>query len=461
MRPSRPALAALARLAALVSRASRRLLAAIALLTVPLQAQDAGRESLGSQAPDSLSLRALHEAAMARDPRAAVPELLRASRDLRDQVIAGDRFARPLLASQLTHQSDVTALPIRLPGSDVPTPPFTRYQVALELDQPLYDAGAVQARRAIERARSTEAEADLHSRRYGVTTEVDAAVFTLLLQQVQRDVLRESRAVIERRLEEARLGVREGVVLPRDTSLLLAERLQVDEQLGVVAARTRVAREQLRALTGREITGDVAVAEVLPPADGSAPMATLERTPRTRPEFARFEATRARLAEEARATAVEARPRVSAFVQAGVGQPGLNQLRPDADAFYLGGVRVSWRPLAGRDAHRNAEALRLQQRIVAQEEQAFAEQLARVVLADRAEIDRLDTLAARDAERIAARAEVERVARLELDEGLITTADWIKAYAELAEARLVARRHEVERAYALARLHTTLALPLP
>jgi outer membrane protein TolC len=267
--------------------------------------------------------------------------------------------------------------------------------------------------------------------------------------------------VLDRRIEETRLRVREGSALARDTSLLVAERLRVDEQLDAIETRHRVARAQLQALTGRDVSADVTVPAVLTLDRLGAPAALTAATPRTRPEFARFEATRARLAREVRASAVDGRPRVSAFLQAGVGRPGLNQLRPDADAFYLGGVRVSWRPLAHRDASRNAEILRLQQRITDLEEQAFADQLGRAVLAEVAEIERLDALAARDSALIANRADIERVARLELDEGLITTAQWITAQADLADARIAARRHEVERAYAWARLHTTLALPLP
>jgi outer membrane protein TolC len=411
-------------------------------------------------AQDTVSLRALHEAAMARDARAGARDLLHTASRLRDQVIAGDRYARPLLAGQLTHQSDVTALPVRLPGSDVPTPPFTRYQAVLELDQPLYDAGAVRARRSVERARTTEADADVQARLYGVTAEVNAALFTLLLQQAQEDALAETLAVFDAQLAEARVRVAEGAALARDTSLLVAERLRMEEQRELLRTRRNVARAQLRSLTGR----DVGERPALPALDAfaAARPATLgDDTPRTRPEFGRFEATRARLAEEVRATAVESRPRVSAFVQGGFGRPGLNQLRPDTDAFYLAGVRVAWRPLANRDAERSAEALRVQQRLIDLEAQAFADQLTRVVLADLADIERLDALVGSDRAQLAARAEVARVAQLELDEGIITTAQWITPQAELADARLAAARHDVERAYAWARLYTTLALPLP
>lgn len=417
---------------------------------------------LRQSAADTLSLRALHEAAIARDARAGAAALVRQQGELRDRVIASDRIAQPQLNAQATHQSDVTALPLRIPGSDIPTPPFTRYQLTLDLDQPLYDAGSVTARRAVERRRTDESEAELRTRLYGLTFEVNAAVFTLLLQQEQREELLAVQHALELRLAETRLRVREGAALGRDTSALLAERLRVDELLDAVASRRTAAASQLASLTGHTVraTGTVAVPDVL-----SAPRAAVSgnaaTTVRARPEFARFEATRARLAEEVAATAVDGRPRVSAFVQAGVGQPGLNQLRPDADAFYIAGVRAAWRPFASRDADRRAEQLRVQQRITDLEEKAFAELLARAATTDSAEIERLTALAERDAQVIAVRAEIERVARLELDEGLTTTAQWIATQTDLAEARIAARRHTVELALAWARLHTTLGLPLP
>lgn len=430
----------------------RRTVALALLLATTLPAQTTDR--------DTVSLRDLHAAAIARDPRTGSSVLMRAASARRDEVIARDRFADPVVGGQLTHQSDVTAVPIRLPGSDIPAPPFTRYQLTLELDQPLYDAGAVTARRAVERARTDEADADLHTRLYGLTAEVNAAVFTLLLQQAQDDALRETDAVLVQRLSEARVRVREGAALARDTSLLVAERLRLDEQRAVVASRQQVARRQLRALTGRELPGRIAL-PTLQSLDAIDRASRDHAIPRTRPEFTRFEATRVRLAEEVRASAVEGRPRVSAFLQTGLGRPGLNQLRPDTDAYYLAGVRVSWRPFARRNVHDNTEALRAQQRITQLEEQAFAEQLARATLSDISELERLEAQVQRDSALVQARTEVARVARLELDEGTITTAQWITAHAELTDARLAAERHHVERVWAWARLYTTLGLPLP
>ncbi len=407
------------------------------------------------RAQPTLSLSQLHADAIARDARSQTPGLLRAASALRDRIIATDRIAQPQLNAQATHQSDVTEVPIRIPGSNIPTPPYSRYQLTLELDQPLYDAGAVAARRAVERGRLGEAESDVAMQLYRLRFDVNAAVFAALLQQEQLDALDATRTQLDQRMREASARVLEGSALARDTSAIRAEQLRLDEARADVSSRHRAALRVLSQLTGRTFDPNARL-EVpeIPVADSSAFV-------NGRPEFARYDATRHRLELEARAAAVDARPRVSAFVQAGVGQPGLNQLQPDADAFYLAGIRATWRPLARHDAQRRAEQARLQQRVTDLEERAFAESLERATTADREEIATLEQTRSRDRELIAVREHIERVARLEFEEGVVAASVWVAAQSDLLAARIAERRHLIELAYARARLLTTLGVPLP
>ncbi len=423
-----------------------------------------------ARAQEILSLSQLHAAAIARDARSRTPALLREASALRDRVIATDRFAQPQLNAQATHQSDVTELPIRIPGSSIPTPPYSRYQLTLDLDQPLYDAGAVKSRRALERGRLGEAESDVTQQLYRLRFDVNAAVFTALLQQEQLDALDATRMLLDQRMVEAVTRVREGAALARDTSIIRAELLRLDEARADVASRYRAALRTLASLTGRAF--DPAVRLRVPDIPANVPVVTpvedslgasshAPSRQRNRPEFARFDATRARLELEGRAAAVEARPRVSAFVQAGVGQPGLNQLRPDADAFYVAGIRAAWRPFARADADRRAEQARLQQRLTDLEERAFVDALERATIAEREEISTLEDAQSRDRELISAREQIEQIARLEFEEGTTTAAAWISTQSDLLAARIAARRHLVELAYARVRLLTTLGVSLP
>ncbi len=428
---------------ALYRRAARFVLAVLFVLP-----------SLAVRAQDTVSLQQLYVDAMSRDARSQTTALLRSSFALRDRVLATDRFAQPQLNAQTTHQSDVTEVPIRIPGSNIPTPPYTRYQLTLDLDQPLYDAGAVAARRAIERGRLGEAESDVALQLYRLRFDVNAALFSALLQQEQLDAIDATRTVVDERMREATARVKEGSALARDTNTIRAELLRLEEARAEVIARHRSALRVLSSLTGRSFDPAVRLAAPIVRA-GPAVMTT------QRPEYARFDATRNRLELEARAAAVDARPRISAFVQAGVGQPGLNQLRPDTDAFYLAGVRATWRPLARHDAGRRAEQARVQQRITDLEERAFSESLERGTYADREEISSLEAALVRDALLVRVREDIERVARLEFEEGAVTAAVWVAAQSDLLSAQIAARRHNVELAYARVRLLTTLGAPLP
>ena len=325
----------------------------------------------------------------------------------------------------------------------------------------------MRARRAVERARLSEATTDVGTQLYRLTQEVNAALFTALLMQERLVELDVTRDELDQRLREAQARVREGSAVSRDTSAIVAERYRLEESRAEVDAKRRAAIETLAELTGRMLDPAArldlaAVTAALPETrtllDDPAALRTRALAERSRPEFARFDATRARLDEEARALEVENRPRLSAFVQGGVGRPGLNQLQSDTDPFYITGLRASWRPFERGKVRQREEQLRLQQRMTDLEERAFADALDRATANDRAEIARLEAARPRDDALVAARADVERVARVQYEEGAATAVTWISARSDLLEARLQLRRHAVELEYARARLLTTLGV---
>jgi outer membrane protein TolC len=147
---------------------------------------------------------------------------------------------------------------------------------------------------------------------------------------------------------------------------------------------------------------------------------------------------------------------LSAFGQAGVGLPGLDQFRSTSDLFWQAGIRLQWRPWSWNSANRNAAALRMQQRAVEQDEQALARSLAREVVIHQEEITRLLAALSEDKRVVDLRTEIERQARAQHEEGTITTADYVETRTNVLEARLLLQRHRVELARARATLRITL-----
>jgi outer membrane protein TolC len=294
---------------------------------------------------------------------------------------------------------------------------------------------------------------------YELRSEVNSAFYSAFLLDKQAHEFDALVVDLDARLAAVRARVDAGTALGRDAAEIEAELVRAQLRRDEARASRRAALAILSDLVGASI--DTAAVLALP---DQAPELTAPSDPaalaalRQRPEFEQLRLSRLRLDREAEATSVENRPRLFAFGQAGVGLPGLDQFKRSSDAFWQAGLRVEWRPWTWRSAGRTAEALRVEQDVLATEEAALGRQLARAVATDLEDISRLKATLADDERIVALRTEVERQARAQYDEGTITTPDYVEARTDVLEARLQLDRHRVELAQARSRYLTTLGL---
>ncbi len=410
-----------------------------------------------AQAQDTLHLVELQEAALRDDPRAGEFDLLRSATDLRMAVLGSERLPQLTVSGWASHQSDITNPGARIPGAAFPDLPRDRWESTLDVQQLLYDGGSISRRREVERARHTESAAAVSVALYGLRSEVNTAFFSAFLLQQQAAEYNALITDLDARLASVRARVEAGTALSRDAAEVSAERIRAMLQRDEAQAARRASLAVLADLIGRPI--DTTAVLRLPAGESEEIEPLARSTPsalRLRPEFERFRQTRVRLEREAQATSTMNRPRLSAFGQAGVGLPGLDQFRTTSDAFWRAGLKVEWQPWTWHSAGRTATALRLEQEVLEREEQAFARALGRQVASQLEEIARLAAALQEDARVVELRAEVERQARLQHDEGVITAADYVETRTDVLEARLTLQRHRVELARARASYLTTL-----
>jgi outer membrane protein TolC len=412
-----------------------------------------------AHAQDTLHLERLQDAALASDPRAGQRGLLRSVTEQRVAAINTERLPQLEVNGFASHQSDVTRPNLGIAGIVVPDLPKDRWQTTLDLTQRLYDGGELARRRELEEARHAESQAGVTVALYGLRAEVNSAFFSAFLLGKRAAEYEALVADLDARLAAVRARVEAGAALTREAAEIEAERVRATLQRGEAQASRRAALAILADLVGRPI--DTSAVLVLPSAEPEATEGaegTEAAALRRRPEFDQLRQSRLRLDREAAYTTVENRPRLFAFGQAGVGLPGLDGFRTSSDAFWQAGVRVEWRPWTWRSAQRKAAAFRLQQDVLATEEQALGRRFARAVAADLEEIGRLKQALADDERVVALRTEIERQARAQLDEGAVTAADYVDTRTDVLEARLTLEQHRVELAQARASYLTTLGI---
>ncbi|HXF23725.1 MAG TPA: TolC family protein [Gemmatimonadaceae bacterium] len=426
--------------------------AAIAICAAPvmLHAQQ-------SSARDSLRLGDLQNRAVQHDPRTRQLDLLSSQSALRMQDIDASRLPTIGANAQGQYQSQVVTLPLQLPnGLSLPVPAHDTYDAHVGAQQPIYDP-TVSARRGVERAQLAASEAGVQASTFALRQNVNDAYFSALLQQAQRAEQESAITDLEARRKVAASRVAQGSALPSETDMLDAELLRRRQAVAQLAASRDAALVVLSDLTGQQITSaDVLVLPELGAAVARARQSV--DTLRARPEYEQFARTRDVLAQQQVSLGAADLPRVSAFGRAGYGRPGLNPLAQEFSNYWLAGVQVEWTPWNWGATRRDREVLALQREIVATNEAAFTQSVARAIAHDVASIDQLAQTLVDDDTIVALREKILRETGFRFSEGVITSAGYVDRETDLLDARLSRATHRVQLAQARANFLTSLGL---
>jgi outer membrane protein TolC len=439
---------------------------ALAFIALSLAATSRAQQTTPSWSGprDSIRLSALVQQATASDPRQRQFQLSATASALRIQTIDADRKPVLDLSAYAQYQSSVTTIVAPAPVRDLnipfPTPPHDTYDAHLNAQQPLVTP-TVAPRRAAERAQLAETQAELRVTLFAVRQEVDDAFFAALLAQEREAQIIVTIADLEARLRETAIRQHEGTALPGDTAAIAATILQRRQDLAQTHADRSSALTRLSELVRSPISDSVSL--VMPDLAAVVASAKAKTTSevRTRPEFAQFDATRARLAAEEAVASAKDRPNVYAFGRVGYGRPGLNMLSTNFQPYFIGGLQFDWKPWTWGTTTRDRQELELERRITTTNEQAFSDQIGRGVQPFLATMTRLDTTIALDDRIVALRVEIERETAAKLREGVVTASEFVDRSTDLLAARLASAQHRVELAQARANYLTTLGLEIP
>jgi outer membrane protein TolC len=409
--------------------------------------------------PDTLRLAVLHQQAVAGDPRQRQFLLLSRQTDLRLENLSDQRLPILTVEAGAQYQSDVFSIGnVVGGGTTFPLIPKDTYDGRISVEQPIIDP-TIGPRQDVERAQLAESEARVRTSLFGLREEVNEAFFTTALLTERNAIIETTILDLEKRLQEARVRVREGAALPSDTAAIQATLLERRQELAEIVANRRAALNRLSELTHRTVSADQPLA--LPDLRAETDQARQELARlRVRPEYEEFARTRDRLTEQEVVIASEQQPRFSAFGRVGYGNPGLNPLNEGFDSYYIAGLEVKWSPWNWGSTGREQEALTLQRDILTAEEETFTSSLTRATQNDIANMDRLDSTLVLDEQIVLLRERVERETRIRFQEGVITASEYLDRNTEVLQARLARATHRIEQIQARARFLTTLGLEI-
>ena len=347
-------------------------------------------------------------------------------------------------SAQATLQSDVVSWPEQMQsvyqqmGLDMRGLRKDQYRVGIDVQQMVYDGGAISSQKNIAREQGKVQEAQNEVTMYQVRRRVNEMYFGLLLldKQIQLNHdLQEVLAANERKLSSM---YERGTAAKSDYQTVKAERLNVVQQVSSLQAQRNAVARMLSMFCGLEVK------------DLEKPQATSSgmQSAGQRPELKSIDA-QLRLADaQEKALDAALMPKLSVFVQGYYGYPGYNMFEDMMSHRWswngLIGARLSWNIGALYTRKNDKAKIQLQRDMATTNRDVFLFNNQLEQIRQNEDIERYRRLMASDEEIIALRSSVRKAAESKLAHGIIDVNDLVREINNENAARLQMSVHEIE-----------------
>ena len=348
--------------------------------------------------------------------------------------------------AQATYQSDVAAWPDQMKtmmagmGIDA-LKGLTKdqYRVGVDINQTVYDGGAISSQKAIVREQGKVQAAQNEINIYNVRKRVNEMYFSLLLLDEQIKLNRDLQELLAGNERKLASMVKNGTAAESDLQNVKAERLNAVQQATNLESQKQMLQRLLGTFCGIEVK------EVRKPVVSH----TVAQQPTgLRPELKALDAQIGVLNAQEKALNAALMPKLGVFAQGFYGYPGLNMfedmLHHDWSLNGIIGARLTWNIGALYTRKNDKAKLQLQRDMTETNREVFLFNNNLEQIQQNENITRYKKLMADDEEIISLRQAVRKAAESKLSHGIIDVHDLVRETNAENAARVQQSVHEIE-----------------
>jgi outer membrane protein TolC len=332
---------------------------------------------------------------------------------------------------------------IPIPGfADAIKPlPHEQYKITVDINQVIYDGGAIKGARALEKADFSVNEKQTETDLYKLRGQINTYYFNLLLLARQKELLYNYLELIKKRISSMQSALNNGVIIKSDIDVLTAEKIKLEQQMSENEIRKASLLKILSGLTGTEI--DASTEFIIPPQTGELKNAFL------RPELQLFDLRKEQLAAGMKVIESKRMPKAFGFATLGYGNPpGSNFFKDEFAPYYILGAGIKWNIFDWNKAKNEKQVITLQQGIIDKRKNDLTDNLNRLLESKNAEITSLKTLIETDSELIALRKRITTAAESQYENGTITATEYLNEVNSERQAVVNYEIHKINLALA-------------
>lgn len=371
-------------------------------------------------------------------PQASQLPLIRQAADFQIKQLEASYMPQSSIGGQATWQSQVTSLPIKLPNVDIASPPKDQYKITLDVTQNIWDGGLTAKQKGIALASAQAEEQKVVTDLYQIREQVSSLFFGALFAERQIANAQILQKDLQAKLSKVSASVKNGVAIRSNILLLDARLIELEQQILEAQKRRLAALEALSLLTGSSLSPETVL--------DSPILQESNIQDNKRPELLLFEAQKQTLVASEQLAKAKNTPKLSAFATGGYGKPALNFLATEFQTYFIGGVqlRVPLSHLYTKSQANEVQQLRINQQRIDKQKEAFLLATDIKLSSQKQELSRLQSLIESDKKLIAIRENIRKSADAQLENGIITSSDYLTEVNNEDMARQNLILHEVQ-----------------
>lgn len=339
--------------------------------------------------------------------------------------------------AQLSYQSDVISIPINIPGQHIPVLSKDQYRATIDLQQLIYDGGYMVHQKRVVESNLYAEQSRLDISESALKDRVSTIYLGILLIDEKLRIINVTLNDLNNNVGQLENSVKQGVALRSNLDILTAEKLRLEQHI----IESQCSREQLIQMLSSMI-GE----QISPQCSFVQP--TFEEKGYThnsnRPEYQLFEAQQKQIEAQVKVVNSKNMPKLYAFATAGYGLPGLNMLKNEFESMFIIGAKLSVPLTKWATTKQENRTLASRRRLVEQQQLEFSRTNDSEISNQIIEIQKFKRLIETDSEIVAKQSEVVASQEQRLQNGVITSNDYITDLNAMSQSLLNQKLHEIE-----------------
>ncbi|MCB9202647.1 MAG: TolC family protein [Flavobacteriales bacterium] len=336
---------------------------------------------------------------------------------------------------QATHQSAVTSLPFSSPTMNITPLSKDQYKIYSDLFLPLTDRSKTKIQKENLQIEGDIEIAKTEAKLLDLKERIQQIYFGILLLKIQSEQIDLIKKDLDSSIEKTKAGIKNGTSTYANLALLEAESINTSQKQENTQINTKAYIQTLSLITGKNINSEAVFI---------TPKSIQKNDTINRPELNQFNLETEALNLQNKLINKNKIPSVGLFLQSGYGRPALNFLSNNFQWYYLGGIRFSWDISQFYTNKNTLDIIKLNKSKIENQKRIFLLNTQISQNQNNAEIKQLEVNILNDSKILELRKSIKETAKVQLENGIITTLDFINYINAEYNARETLELHKIQ-----------------